>query len=185
MTISEAHCALTHQRCDVHVSLRGLAQRSCLCRGGRRHAATGSPSQGCGQMTISEAHGAFTHPRGDVHVSLRGLYRDTSNLCRGGRRHAGGMTYWIPLAGLRPDDDLRGTRRPHTSTLRCPRFPARVVPRHEQPLPRRASSCRRHDLRLEQTAVGDARGEHRNGPIEAAGTGFQPNCAAAIHDAVI
>ncbi len=32
----------------------------------------------------------------------------------------------IPLAGLQPDDDLRGTRHPHTPTLRCPRSPARV-----------------------------------------------------------
>ena len=37
--------------------------------------------------------------------------------------------FHFPLAGLRQDDDLRGTRRRDKSTLRCPLSPARVVGR--------------------------------------------------------
>ena len=37
--------------------------------------------------------------------------------------------FHFPLAGLRQDDDLRGTQRRHKSTLRCSLAPARVVRR--------------------------------------------------------
>ncbi len=92
-------------------------------------------------MTISEARDILTRQRCDVHVPREGWQPGTSNLAQarpvrslrrreqlsvGPTLDGAASLRRESLAGLRPDDDLRGTRHPRTPTLRCPRTPARV-----------------------------------------------------------
>jgi len=132
MTISEAHDALTHQRCDVHVSLRGLYRdRSRICRGGRRHA--GGMTYGLGMSRRGgRCHaGGMTYGLG---MSRRGGRRHAGGMTyglgmsrRGGRRHAGGVTYrgGVVLTGAR-----RQSQSP-PSTPSSPR-PLRIRPQVQE-----------------------------------------------------